>query len=90
MSEERHEADHGPTGLRMIHVRLTDDRDAVGIGIYHVHPNGHPSVPGSEGQQVGELLAAIRLSEPEKLYEIAQKITMCAIKLEEERKGAAG
>jgi hypothetical protein len=84
MSEE---ADGGPTGLRMIHVQETDDGDAVGVGIYHVHPDGHPSVPDSAGKQVGELLAAIRLSEPEMCYELAQKITACGIRVEERRKG---
>lgn len=90
MTEEHPEADGGPCGLRMIHVQITDDNEACGIGIYHVHPNGHPSVPDSEGKEVGELLAAIRLGEPEHCYELAQKITMCGIKIEEMRKRAAG
>jgi hypothetical protein len=83
-------ADKGPSGLRMLHVQVTEDLEACGIGIYHVHPNGHPDVPNSTGKQVGELLAAIRLENPEHCYEIAQKITMCGIKIEEARKRAAG
>lgn len=90
MSDEPEEVDGGPSGLRMIHVQVTDDFEACGIGIYHVHENGHPSVPDSEGKEVGELLAAIRLGNPEHCYELAQKITMCGIKIEEARKRAAG
>ena len=87
MTEEHSEnADKGPTGLRMIHVQVTDDMSACGVGIYHVHPNGHPDVPGSAGQEVGELLGAIRLEDPKHCYEIAQRLTMCGIKIEEHRK----
>lgn len=88
MSEEN--ADKGAAGMRMIHVQVTEDFSACGIGIYEVHPNGHPDVPGSEGQEVGELLGAIRLENPEHCYEIAQRITMCGIKIEEAKKRGIG
>lgn len=87
MTDDNFQADKGPHGLRMIHVQETEDGNAVGIGIYHVHENGHPGVPGSEGRQVGELLAAIRLETLEHAYEIAQRISMCAMRVEDRRKG---
>lgn len=80
------DSDKGAAELRMIHVQVTDDLEACGVGIYEVHPNGHPAMPGSEGQEVGELLGAIRLENPEHCYEIAQRLTMCGIKIEEHRK----
>lgn len=87
MSEHPDNSDKGAAGLRMIHVQVTEDYSATGIGIYEVHENGHPLVPDSEGKQVGELLGAIRLENPEDCYEIAQRLTMCGIKIEEHRKG---
>jgi hypothetical protein len=83
--EFEQQADRGPSGLRMIHVQETMDGDAVGIGIYHVHPEGHPLVPDSHGKSVGELLAAIRLEDPEHAFELAREISMCAIRIQERR-----
>jgi hypothetical protein len=64
-------------------VKVTDDMEAVGVGIYAVDPK---TVADPVNGFMAEFLAGVRLS-PEQAYEIAQRFTMCGIKIENARKG---
>lgn len=63
-------------------VKCTDDMEAVGVGIYEVAPD---TVPDPVNGFMAAFLAGVRLT-PEQAYEIAQRFTMCAIKIENARK----
>ncbi len=70
MSDEGVQSD----GMNALYVRYAPEADKVCAGIYRVLPDGW-----------AELIAGLQL-EPEQCYEIAQRFTMCGIKLEESRK----
>lgn len=75
-------------GQNALWVKTTDDGDAIAVGIYKVHPNGHPDMEDSDGKPVAEFLAGVKLK-PQQCYEIAQRFTMCGIAVEEKRKNAS-
>lgn len=69
-------------------VKVTDDGEAIGVGIYAVPRDQVAAAQGQDAKVNGfmaEFLAGVRLT-PEQAYEIAQRFTMCAIKIENARK----
>ncbi len=84
MSEEQGPNHHA------LWVKVTDDGEAVGVGIYAVPREQVTAAQSAEGKVNGfmaEFLAGVRLT-PEQAYEVAQRFSMCAIKVENNR--AAG
>lgn len=64
-------------------VKVTEDGEAIGVGIYAVDPK---TVADPVAGFMAEFLAGVRLS-PAQAYEIAQRFTMCAMKIEDAGKG---
>lgn len=72
-----------PDKRNAIWVKVVEDGDAVGVGIYHVDPN---TVADPVEGFMAEFLAGVLL-QPDQCYEIAQRLTMYGMKVEDMQKG---
>lgn len=66
--------------------KVTEDGESIGIGIYEVDP---ATVADPVSGFMAKFLAGVLL-QPEQCYEIAQKLTLCGMKVEDNRKGRPG
>lgn len=72
------------TGKRnAIWVKVAEGGESIGVGIYEVDP---ATVADPVAGFVAKFLAGVLL-QPEQCYEIAQRLTMCGMKVEDARKG---